>query len=129
MSRMMARILFTIVITLVVVFIGYWFIITPLQFPFNHLLRTTTISRVETENRPLREVVQEVVAQVKAKSGKKIRVIFSPENLAEWIREKDGGVFGNPPVEGKAKRALIIISWDYHCHVAFLGDDTILFYK
>jgi len=114
---------------LIVALVIIWHILFPAMFPLNHLLLTTSIKRVEIENRPLKEVVQEVIVQVEGKSGKRIKIIFSPTSLAEWTREKDGGVFGNPPIEGIAFDALTIVAWDYCCNISYLKNDTILFYK
>ena len=96
--------------------------------PLHYTLETTSIKRVEIEKRNLQSVVQDVVRQVEAKNQKTLRVIYSPETLRENTREKNGGVFGNPPVEGSADDALTIVAFDYHCQWAYLDEQTILFY-
>jgi len=125
----MRRILFTIAMTLVITVLIIWYIAIPVMFPLNHLLRTTSIRRVEIENRPLKEVVREVVAQLEIKSGKKMSIIFAPEGLAEKIREKSGGVFSNRPIEGMADNVLDSIAMEYCCNIDWDSDDVIIFYN
>jgi hypothetical protein len=118
----------TIIVTLVLI-MGICFLLWMKLLPLHYLLATTSVNRVEINNRTLRLVVQDIVGQVEAqRKGIKLRVIFSPEMLAENKREISGGVFGNPPVEGTADQALYIVALDYHCHCSYVGDNTILFY-
>lgn len=96
--------------------------------PLVHLFQSTPISRVEIENRTLKDVVQDVVKQVESKSGKKTRILFSPEKIAGRIHERDGGVYEDPPVEGVADHALFLVCCAYNCRVAYVDDDTILMF-
>ena len=118
----------TALVTVVLMAAALVYLAIPAWRPLVHLFQSTSIGRVEIENRTLTDVVQDIVKQVESKSGKKIRILFSPEKIASRIRERDGGVYGNPPVEGVADHALCIVAFDYRCSVAYVDDDTVLMY-
>src|ERR1700692_1257783 len=103
--------------TLFVVGLVVYFVVVPHSL---RLFQNVTISRVETKHRTFGAVVQDVVKQVEVKTGKKIRIIFAPETLANNTVERDGGVIGNPPVEGTADDAMWIVQCDFHCHVRYI---------
>ncbi|MEI8291787.1 MAG: hypothetical protein WCH99_20150 [Verrucomicrobiota bacterium] len=98
-------------------------------FPLQYLFETTSITRVEIDKRNLRSVVQAIVSQVEAKKGKGFRVVYSPEKLGDNTRETTGGVFGNPPIEGKLNDALTIVAFDFNCHWSYFDRNTIRFYQ
>jgi hypothetical protein len=125
----LAIVLTTIIVTVSLTSSAIYFIVIPRLYPLNNLFQETSVNIVNTEKRTLGAVVTDVVKQVEAKSGKKIRLIFAPESLANNTIEKDGGVSGNPPVKGIAVDALHIACMDFRCSFQFVDDNTVLFYK
>lgn len=116
------------ILAILVGLVAIWLYIDFVASPLRRLFETTAINRVEIENRTLRDVALDVVKQVEVKRGKEIKITFSPDILAEKIIERNGGVLGNPPIEGCASEALHILSWDYACTVTYLEPDTLHFY-
>jgi hypothetical protein len=116
-------IIITVIGTLGVITAIWLFVMRP-PSPLINLLRTISISRIESENRTLEEVLQDLLKQVEHKTGKSMKIIFSPKSLSKCPQ----CVFGNPPIEGKADDALYIVLCDYHCHVSYLNHNTLLFY-
>ena len=101
-----------------------------MDYPLAHLLQKTSVNRIETKNRTLQAAVQDVANQVEAKTGKKIRVLFAPESLADHTVEKTGMVItGGSPVEGIADHVLCLIANTYICGVHYVDADTILIYQ
>lgn len=94
-------------------------------FPLVHLFQATNVERVETENKNLRMVVDEVLKQTEAKTGKKVNVIYATEEIANHRQM----VFGNPPMEGCADHALFIACCDFGCRMRYLDAHTILFFR
>ena len=115
-------------VTLITVALLFWFFVIPAIFPLRWLFGATKITRVETQNRSLGSVIEDVVKQVESKGNGPFRILFAPEALAGKVRERDGGVFGNPTIEGAADEAIFILACDYRCHIELLNKDTIICY-